>query len=459
MITSFFATAWKPLLPHSAQNAYLRALAVVWLLCSVAFAQPSQEQVHKLDWVHLGEWKGYSLNGLEVEALYVSDPVRSPSENRFSEIVEMGVKAKERRWAVRCTLGSRRTFEAACDFASDDGRPASTLVLTDDGQGHLLGATDLDVTHESNSRDFDDIALQLTFRRHDGAGTASWARSTFSRSKLTVNGLAPEERALVTLSILAMLPISQHGGRLDSYPVVAGARPPDRGQLATLAQLEAKGSKNAAPLLREHLESTLHINRKGGTYVERHPGTPRIAMGVQGGPSFAPAGSPQGGSVGMLGGVRTNQVLFALTFGLHLGEMHRERFPGLDNSIGPSAGFSFGLLVLAAQPIIGDLEGALGLEVAARLRVVNVTGWSEPYGTRQAGGSLAPIIGLQYPIWKMNKQGSRMLLTLDGRPEFRLWARPGITAPPNATGVEALRQGLSENDCALRTQLGLRFEL
>jgi hypothetical protein len=152
---------------------------------------------------------------------------------------------------------------------------------------------------------------------------------------------------------------------------------------------------------------------------------------------------------------------FAFSAALHPGEVAAGSYRTLSGQPRlSSGGFSLGLQVRVSQRIVGDLEAALGLAVAARARFVDVAGWGEADGAVQLGAALAPILNLQYPIWKVNDLGTRTLVTLDGSPEWRFWSNPRVNAPANAAAAEAsLRQALSSNDMAVRLNLGVRFEL
>lgn len=469
--------------PHWAKVILRFALFCLLFVTSInpAFAQqPTQAatEVHALQWKRLGEWKGYSLNHHEIKALYVSDSIRWPGEEGFGQIVEMDVAGPTRNWAVRCSFnyGTLLEYRAACDFVPSDGTPASTLVLGSDTKGYLLGATELDVSWKF----FNLEALQLFFARPNGSQeVASWSYEVRLGYplELTLHAPTPEEGELATLAILAMLPLDsavttpnlkapQASARLDSYPLIAGAPREDRGQRAALARLDERGAARGSAILRRHLEDSRRIDRNGEPYVKRHPWTPRVAFGLQGGVTFAPDqnGAPRGiggGNIEMFAGARFNYLVFALSMGIHLGEVDGRSFGVLvDRSGVESAGFSLGLQARATRRFAGDLEGVIGLAIAARLRFVDVPGWGEATGATQLGGSLAPIVGLQYPLWKMNDLGSRVLLTLEGRPEWRFWGKPGVTAPPDSTAAaERLKQGLSGSDWAIRTNLGLTFEL
>lgn len=459
--------------------------AVFFLLLATwvtpAFAQQSTEaapEVHALQWERLGEWKGYSLDGHEIKALYVSDSIRWPGEEGFGEILEMDVAGPTRAWAVRCSFnyGVRFQYEAACDFVPSDGTSASTLVLGRDKKGYLLGETELDVSWKF----FNLEALQFFFARPNGSQVASWSYEVRlgNPQQLTLHAPNPEERELASLIVLAMLPLDvaaattpnlvapKASNRLDSYPLIAGAPREDRGQRAALARLDERGVARASALLRRHLGDSRRIDRSSEPYVKRDPWSLRPAFGLHGGVTFAPDpdGAPRGiggGNVEMLAGVRSNYLLFGLSMGLHPGELDAGRFRSIVEGRGVgSASFSVGLQARAARPIWGDLEGVIGLAVAARLRLVDVAGWGEGAGASQFGGSLAPLLGLQYPVWKMNALGSRVLLTLEGRPEWQFWGKPGITAAPDASAAaERLKQGLSGSDLAIRTNFGFRFEL
>lgn len=461
-----------------------RRFAAVCLLLATwvtpAFAQQpirAVPEVHTLQWERLGEWRGYSLNGHEIRALYISDSIRWPGEEGFGQILEMDVAGPTRTWAVRCSFnyGRRFQFDAACDFVPNDGASASTLVLGSDTEGYVVGETELDVSWKF----FNLEALQLFFARPNGSRVASWSYEVRRGNplQLTLNAPNPEERELASLVILAMLPLDnavttpnlvapKASYRLDSYPLIAGAPREDRGQRAALARLDERGATRASALLRRHLGDSRRIDRSSEPYVKRDPWTLRPAGGLHGGVTFAPDpdGAPRGiggGNVEMLAGVRSNYLLFGVSMGLHPGELDAGRFRSIVEGRGVgSAGFSLGLQARAARPIVGDLEGVIGLAVAGRLRLVDVAGWGESAGASQFGGSLAPLLGLQYPVWKMNDLGSRVLLTLEGRPEWQFWGKPGITAPPDASAAaERLKQGLSGSDVAIRTSFGFRFEL
>jgi hypothetical protein len=460
-----------------------RRFAVFCLLLATwvtpAFAQPTQaaQEVHALQWKRLGEWKGYSLNGHEINALYISDSIRWLGEEGFGQILEMDVAGPTRTWAVRCSFkyGVRFQYDAVCDFVPSDGTSASTLVLGSDTKGYLLGEAELDVSWNF----FNGEALQLFFGRPNGSQVASWSYEfrIGNPLQLTLHAPNPEERELASLAVLAMLPLDdaattpnlvapKASNRLDSYPLIAGAPREDRGQRAALARLDERGATRASALLRRHLGDSRRIDRSSEPYVKRHPWSLRPAFGLHGGVTFAPDpdGAPRGiggGNVEMLAGVRLNYLMFGVSMGLHPGELDAGRFRSIVEGRGVgSAGFSLGLQARAARPIVGDLEGVIGLAVAARLRLVDVAGWGEGAGASQIGGSLGPILGLQYPIWKMNDLGSRVLLTLEGRPEWQFWGKPGSTAPPDASvAAERLKQGLSGSDLAIRTSFGFRFEL
>jgi hypothetical protein len=436
---------------------YLRTVVLIATLCASAFAQNTNgtPEERKLDWKTLGEWRGYSLNGHEIQSLHISDPFQSFGQMR--ELVELEVTGPLRTWAIRCTLSQRAPVEAACEFVPSDGGPASVLVLDGDAHGDVLGQATLRVAYDY----FNTEELRLYFSRPDGTRVAAWTRGLFeTRRRLVMNQQTREEEELMTLCALALLPATtaiadSPGQRLDSYPRTAASPREARGQQAALQQLEARGASKAASLLKLHLDDLHQIHREGGAYITRHPGTARILGGLYAGPSLHTPGV----SVSMSAGFRTNRISFALTMGLHVGEVRNQRFATLDGGIRASAGFSFGLQIATSRSLVGDLEGTLGLEIAARVRFVELNGWTDLEGATQAGGSLAPFVGLQYPVWNMNKFGSRMLLTLEGGPEGRLWTKPGITAPPTSNAVEPLRQGLSDSDWAVRTRLGIRFEL
>lgn len=431
---------------------------------------PGEPEVHELLWRRAAEdWKGSSLQGHRIQAVFRSDSFPLPGGQGFGELLELDVGGPTRTWTVRCSFSAspQAQPETACDFLPGDGAPASTFVLGSDGEGALSGAAELTVSREF----FRSEALQLFFARPTGDDVVWWSASSVPFGlplQLMLFGPTAEERELTALVVLAMLYFETNLSRvprLDGLPIVVGPVREDRGQRAALARLEARGPTRLAVLLARHLDDPRRIDRTGLPYVKRNPSTARVVGGLGAGLTFAPGpdGAPRGvrgGVVELSGGLRSTFLEFVFAMGLHLGEVDGASFSPLVGGRGVSSlGFSVGLQARASRVLVAELEGVVGLAVAGRVRLIDVFGWGAG-GATQLGGSLAPILGLRYPVWKINDLGSRLSVSLEGRPEWRFWATPRITAPPDSNAeIAGLRQGLSGSDFAIRANLGLQFDL
>ncbi len=124
------------------------------------------------------------------------------------------------------------------------------------------------------------------------------------------------------------------------------------------------------------------------------------------------------------------------------------------------AGFSLSIegRYVVALPL--SLEAVFGVQLGGRLRFVDVGGWPELDGATQWGFSVAPILGMQLPIWRINDLGSRALLALEGVPEWRFRADPRISAPAtDFVTRDRLAAALSGTELGVRIQMGIRLEL
>ena len=468
--------------------------AATWLLAALCLGAPALSAaqdtapvpaplaalpvLHTLDWDRPGVWAGYTLNGHRIEAAFVSDPLTEPGRAGFGELVALDVVGPSRRWAVRCAFGygGLAEFTMACDFVPDDGGTPATLVLDTSTRGYLLGDAPLDVT----ANFFNLQGLELQFSSPEGAPVAQWAwRGLQFGYPQVLSTTAPSVPAheVATLAVLASLlrgsaPTEPNvvapstGNRLDSYPVVARGPRAVPAQRAALATLEARGATHEADLLRRFLDETRGIDRQGGAFLERNPSTPRVVLGLQGGVHFAPdpEGAPgglSGGSVEVVGGARLDRLVLTVAMGLHIGAVDAPRFA---NASGvpdlASVNFSLGFQTRYALPLVGGLEGVVGLVVAGRLRLVSVTGWAEADGARQLGFAVGPIVGLQYPLWALNDLGSRLVFAVEGIPEWSFWGTPKLTSPEGTEAqADRLKQGLSGGDLGVRAQVGFRLEL
>lgn len=472
---------WSP--THARARWLVASLGLGGLFCEVVPSRSRAQappHVYDLDYERIGTWEGYSLNGHRITAAYVSDPIHWPDQEGFSELVEMDVSGPNHGWNVRCSFdyGTFLVFSATCDFVPDDGSTAATLVVGSDLQGHLLGdETDLRVTSDF----FNTELLQLFFERSDGSRFAAWKWKGLRRgypSELTTSSPGGEPLELTTLSVLSMLLLSSQvttpnltaprsANRLDSFPVVERGPRVDRGQYAALALLERRGAATEAQLLRRHLDDSRGIDRRGGAWVERHPWTPRIAMGLHGGVSFLPdpSGTPRGiggGSLDVVGGLRLHRLLLTLVMGLRFGVIDERSFASrVGTSAMSSAGLALAFEARYALPLgLSPLEGLLGLSAGGQLRLVDVAGWGDTGGVVQLGATLGPIVGFQIPIWKVNDLGSRLLIALEGIPEWSFWRSPSVTPPPGAEEeADRLSRALSGRELTVRAQLGLRLEL
>jgi hypothetical protein len=431
---------------------------------------PGEPEVHELIWRRAAEdWKGSSLQGHRIQAAFRSDSFPLPGGQAFGELLELDVVGPTRTWTVRCSFSAspQAQPDTACDFLPGDGAPASTFVLGSDGEGALSGPTELTVSQEF----FRSEALQLFFARPTGDDVVWWSASSIPLGlplQLMLFGPTAEERELTTLIVLAMLYFERNPSRvprLDGLPIVVGPAREDRGQRAALARLEARAATRWAALLARHLDDPRRIDRTGLPYVKRNPWTARVVGSLVAGMTFVPGpeGAPRGlggATIETSGGLRFNFLELVVAMGLHIGEVHGASFSPLVGGRGVGGvGFSVGLQARASRVLVADLEGVVGLAMAGRVRLIDVFGWGSG-GATQLGGALAPILGLRYPLWKMNDLGSRLSLSLEGRPEWQFWATPRITAPPDSNAeIAGLRQGLSGSDFAIRANLGLQFDL
>jgi len=467
--------------PLSSLPAVLVAGAALLLVASLARpvrAQPLPH-AHTVSTERLGVWEGYTLRGHRIAAAFVSDAFRRPSEEGYAERVELDVVGPAHRWSVRCTTAAGRflAFSMVCDLLREDGVVSATLLYGAELRG-LLHTADAEL--RITSRFFNTELLELDLTRTDGSRAASWAwrglRFGFPAELRTAEEQGPEAdlatlAALTTLfvsgnvsdpNVVAPPPVS----RLDAYPLVPAAPPANPDAATTYDLLLARGAVREAMLLRLHREDARAIDRRGGAYVERHPATPRIAMGLVIGGEFLPdpEGAPRslgGANLDVLAGARSGRLLFSVTLGLRTGAVDTARFAEVVgvSSVG-GAGFTFSAEGRYAIELPLSLEAVLGLQLGARLRFIDVGDWPELDGAIQWGFALAPILGLQIPIWGINDLGSRALLALEGVPEWRFWADPSVSAPAGAESAGArLANALSGQDVGIRVQLGLRLEL
>jgi hypothetical protein len=458
--------------------AVVVAALIVTGVAHTARAQPTPGE-HTVSYERVGVWRGYTLRGHRIASAFVSDSFARPGEDGYAERVEFEVAGPERRWAVRCTGATGRflEFSLACELLPEDGGPPAFLVYGAGLNGVLHGPEGaLHIT----SRFVNTELLELDFTRPDGTRAASWGwrgiRFGFPVA-LRVDSAQGPEVDLVTLAALTTLFLSgdatapnivapQGAGRLDAYPLIPAERRARADAGAALAWLTQRGALREARLLRLHLDDARAIDREGGAFVERHPSAGRIAVGFVGGAEFLPdpGGTPRslgGANLDVLAGFRVGPLLLSLTMGLRTGAIDTARFAGAVGvpSIG-GAGFALSIegRYVVALPL--SLEAVLGVQLGGRLRFVDVGGWPEFDGATQWGFALAPILGMQLPIWRINDLGSRALLALEGVPEWRFWADPRISAPAtDFVTRDRLAAALSGTDLGVRIQMGIRLEL
>jgi hypothetical protein len=371
-----------------------------------------------------------------------------------------------------------------------------TLVLDERGGGHVRGPVELDVAWRAQ----DLAVLALSFARPDGARVAEW--SVGARDALGSSGFIPAGGDLITalqeggLRLLvhtsdaatdeaielAALMTLLHSSTLedpnvvparadtvaiplDAYPLASGPAEPDPTLDALIAAVDAAGARGEAALLRAHASPGRRIDRGAGPYVVRHPGAARVAVGLSftTGAQPSPDGPPGafgGGRVEVFGGVRIRALLLGLTFGLGVAPLDGAAFAASAGVAGVgSALFSVGLDARYAVPLFAGVEGVLGLGVTARLRLTDVTGWTDG-AAAQFGLGVAPVVGLQAPLWRANALGTRLVLALEGAPEIGFWQAPGVRGPVGQEASAArLDAALSGTDVGVALRVGLRFEL
>jgi hypothetical protein len=469
--------------PASMAYASLAASCVVAALAPTGFVRTARAQSgpeeHVLSAERLGVWRGYALRGHRIEAAFVSDGFERPGEDGYAERVEFEVAGPERRWSVRCTgtTGRFLEFSLACELLPEDGGPPAVLVYGTGLNGVLHGP---DGALQIASQFVNTELLELDFTRPDGTRAARWGWRGIGFGmpvSLRVETARGPELDLITIAALTTLFLSgdvtnanviapRRSSRLDSYPLVPAAGRARTDASAALAWLTQRSALREAALLRAHLDDARAIDRAGGAFVERYPSAARIALGFVAGGEFLPdpGGTPRslgGANLDVLAGARVGPLLLSLTMGLRTGSIDTARFAeALGVSAVGGAGFTLSIegRYVLALPL--TLEAVLGLQVGARLRFVDVGGWPEFDGATQWGFALAPILGLQLPIWDINDLGSRAVLALEGVPEWRFWADPGISAPAaDFVTRDQLAAALSGTDLGVRIQLGIRLEL
>lgn len=483
------ATLTAPTAPRAwAPIAAAIPLALV-LVANSAAAQPpppaaneaSTTSLHPLSWETLGRWPGYGLNGYQIEEAFVSEPFAVGTAG-FAELLELVVRSPQNgRREVRCTFtysGLLWGFTMACDVRAEGPEVRTTFALLEGGRGRVRASANLEVHWQARNLE----ALELSFRRPGGtlvgelvadpgralggpalalygpSDAESEAMALLALSSLFLNSTVREPN-LVPVDATTVAP------RLDAYRPTRARTEEDAGVEGLLAEAEGEGQGDEAWLLRSHFRSDLRIDRALGPYIQRNPGAARVAMGLQMTTGFQPgpegsAGPWSGGRLEVVGGLRIQDLSFLLTLGLGLGAIDSAAFAAAAGvSDVESALFSFGLETRYALPPLLTVEGVVGLGIAGRLRLTDVAEWPGG-GSHQLGLALAPMVGVQLPIWEPNDLGTRLLVALEGSPEFTFWQDPTVR-PAAAQEAEAnrLAAALSGADFALSIRLGVRFEL
>jgi hypothetical protein len=444
-----------------------------------------------LEWDELGRWRGYRLGDLRIEDAFVSEPI--PREGPGYEVLlELDLRGRDGRLrAARCTwtyAGTLWRLSLACDARTEGSDVRTTLVLEEGGRGRVRGPVTLELVWRAQNLE----VLALDFARPGGARVGEWSAAGLDGARFDLNDVALgggrrlvvftrdaaldealELAALVTLfrshalEDPNLIPARAEtvATPLDAYPVVSAPAATDAGLEALIAEVEAAGAGQEASLLRTHVGARRRIDRGAGAWVERHPETPRVAIGLHLGSGFAPGpDGPPGGFGGVrvevFGGVRIRALLLGLTFGLGVAPIDGGAFAAAAGVGGVgSALFSVGGEARYTLPLFASLEGVLGLGVAARLRLTDVTGWPEG-GASQFGLAVAPIVGLQVPLWRANALGTRLVLGLEGAPEVSFWRGPGVRGPAGQEASAArLDAALSGTDVGVAVRFALRFEL
>ena len=456
--------------------------ALVILVPVVADANPGSGQAHQLGWDRLGVWSGYRLAGQRIEQAFVSEGRPLETAKAWQRVIETDIAGSSRMWNNRCVLTHRGMYELdlSCTFAGAGLEPASlTLVHRGrGGHGRILGPVHLQVAGNL----FNLEVFEFTFADLAGDETARWQVESLLRARAESLRFAEHatalERELLAVIVLTAQLIdveemarapsrTPSGGVLDAYLLRTDWTGATRAELQRHAeQLLALGAPSHAALLREHARANLAIDRRSGPLILRKPSTPRIFGGLHGGVTATadPDGAPQGiggGSIEVVGGVRLHNLSIQLDMGLLPGVVDHGSLASAAGVTGvDSAAFSLGLQMRYMMLSSSTIELFIGASAALRLRFVDVVEWGATDGALQVGVAVAPRVGLQTPLWRLNDLGSRVLLYAEFVPEWSFYSSPNVTGPVGTEVAQwLLQEALEGRELSLRMLVGLRFEL